>query len=391
MRGKGMLVAIQFPSNCGYAIAPLEETFFEMARTITGDAGAVHFAYRDLQGGWPRTLPPGFANVVRFDARGDDPEQLAFIADYIRRRDIGVVFGFDLPVQAPSYPVLRQAGVHTLVSYWGAPMSSLNRGVKLLIKRMEVRMRRSQPDRYIFESEAMRRTAVWGRGIPLARTEVVPLGVDAERFRPAAATGYAHEAFAIPRERRIIAYAGHLQARKGVDVILRSAVELVVGRGRRDVHFLFLGNRDGEEAELARPYAGGEAAKHITFGGYREDMKDILPACYAGCIASTGWDSFPRSAVEMAACGLPLVASNLQGLAEIIDDGRTGALVPPKDPGALATALERLLDDPGSRDRLGYNARRRVLERYTRAVQLEGLIAGVRRAWGELTPRSSAA
>ena len=382
MQSKGMLVAVQFPVNSGYAIEPLERSFYEMALAITGAPHRVHFAYRNLDGGAPRALPTDFGNVIAFDARSGDAGSLEFIQDYVRLHQIGGLFGFDLPVASPSYAPLRRAGVHTIVSYWGAPMSTLNSGIKLLLKRLDVRLRRHQPDHYVFESRAIQRTAVEGRGIPIERTSVVPLGVDAKRFAPLAEPDWhAHDAFDIPRQRKLIVYSGHMQARKGVDVIIRAAVELIDRRARDDVHFLFLGNKPGEEAPYAPLYRGSRAERHISFGGYRGDLDRILPSCDVGCIASTGWDSFPRSAVEMAACGLPLVVSRLQGLVETVEDGVTGYLVPPGDADGLADRLAELLDAPDLRRRMGEQARRRILRGYTLEVQRHNLIA---RVWEQL-------
>ena len=128
----------------------------------------------------------------------------------MRTHRIDVALGFDQPIRRPGYAALRAGGVRTFVSYWGAPMSSVNHGLMLAFKRLEVLLSsRSGPDHYVFESVAMRRSAVSGRGIPNAKTSVTSLGVDTERFRPAEQpTWYAHDAFGIPRDRRIVYYSG---------------------------------------------------------------------------------------------------------------------------------------------------------------------------------------
>ncbi len=388
----GVLVSVQFPSNCGYAIERLEQVFFAMACALTGSAERVHFAYPDLSGGAPRSLPAGFRNVIRFDARSKDADMHAEIAEYVRRHRIGVVFGFDFPVQAPGYAPLRNAGVHTIVAYWGAPISAPNRGLRLLAKRAEVKLRRLQPDHYIFESEAMRQLATDGRGIGRDHTSVVPLAVDPERHAPAPDGGdyYAHDTFGIPRERRIVLYSGHMSPRKGVAVLLQAARHLVAERGRRDIHFLLLGNREGEAEAYAEYFRDPPMSDQITFGGYRQDIHRIQPGCYLGSIASTGWDSYTLSSVEMASCGLPLVVSNLQGLAETVDPGRTGMLFPAGDSVALANCIEALLDDPVKRDAMGRAARERVLMRHTQEAQIRHLTRIVRRVSARCSQQASA-
>jgi glycosyltransferase involved in cell wall biosynthesis len=255
-------------------------------------------------------------------------------------------------------------------------MSSINRGLKLALKRIEVALTRFGPDHYIFESEAMRETAVLGRGIARSRTSVAYLGVDTSLFRPAARhDDYAHAAFDIPRDRHIVYYSGHMQQRKGVAVIMRAAVHLVEALGVLDVHFLLLGNRPGEEEQYHAIYRGTRAENHVTFGGYRRDVADILRGCSIGTIASTGWDSFTMSSLEIASTGLPLVVSRLQGLTETIEEGVTGHSFPVGDHVALAAVLRRLLADDAMRTSQGAAARERVLRRFTLEHQTRALVA----------------
>jgi glycosyltransferase involved in cell wall biosynthesis len=261
-------------------------------------------------------------------------------------------------------------------------MSSINHGFRLAAKQLQVLLTQAKPDHFIFESEAMRETAVRGRGIPRGRTSVCYLGVDVNRFRPAAdGDDYAHRVFGIPRERKIVYYSGHFEPRKGVAVILNAARELVEERGRRDVHFLLLGNR-GQEAEGYRPLIREtSAAGHVTFGGYRNDVDRIVPTCYVATIASTGWESFTMSALETAASGLPLVASRLQGLAETVEDGVTGYLFPPGEHAVLADRLEMLLDDSQLRSRMSAASRERIMRGFSRDHQIRCLTETVRRVW----------
>jgi glycosyltransferase involved in cell wall biosynthesis len=261
------------------------------------------------------------------------------------------------------------------VSYWGAPMSSPNSGIRLFLKRLEVALTRHKPDHFIFESRAMADAAVNGRGVPARIVSVIPTGVDTDRFRPDLRDcEYAHQAFRIPRDRKIVFYSGHMEERKGVHVVIEAATELVRNRGRRDLHFLLLGNRDGQERQFAPLYVGTEAEEHVTFGGYRLDIDRILRSCYTGVIASTGWDSFPMSSLEMASSGLPLVASKLQGIVEGIEDGTTGYLFTPGDRIALADRIGQLADDDALRARMGVAARDWIMANFSRQLQVERLV-----------------
>jgi glycosyltransferase involved in cell wall biosynthesis len=364
---KGILILFHCGSNTGYAIGPLEHTFYEMAAALSGN---VHFAYPEMTRGPSGALPPDFDRYAIINTASTDPDHHTAVDRYIREHGIDTLFGFDQPVSRPLYRTLRRAGIERFVSYWGAPMSSENGWFKRSVKRLEVALRPDGPDHYIFESHGMAHLATRGRGIPANRVSVVHLGVDTERFRPDLADfGYTYEQLGIPRERRIFFYSGHFEPRKGVGVIMHAANRL----SREDWHLVLCGNK-GDEAAPYKQMLTATARQHVTFAGYRNDLERLLRGCYAGIIASTGWDSFPRSGLEMQASGLPLLASDLIGLRESIDDGVTGALFPTGDADALARAIDHLLRNEPLRDRQSLQARQRIERDFTLAKQLGRLI-----------------
>jgi glycosyltransferase involved in cell wall biosynthesis len=379
MNPKGMLIFFHCGSNTGYAIGRLETVFFEVAQRLTCDTYKIHLGYPSLVGGAPTFVEKSFENIIKFDPADASRENLDTIHNYIRENKIEVAFGFDQPVWRPAYPVMRKAGIRLFVSYWGAPMSSINSGIKLFLKRMEVKLSRNKPDHFIFESKSMADAAVYGRGIESHRVSIIHTGVDTEKFKPALHNDdYAHQIFKIPKNLKIIFYSGHMEERKGVHVIIEAANELIRVRKRNDVHFLFLGNTDGQEKRFAPMYSGTDTEKYITFGGYREDICQILPSCYVGVIASTGWDSFPMSSLEMASSGLPLVASKLQGIVEGIENGKTGYLIEPGDHIDLADKIEQFLDNPDLQKSMGNSAREWILSKFSREKQIDSLTAIMR-------------
>ena len=107
------------------------------------------------------------------------------------------------------------------------------------------------------------------------------------------------------------------------------------------------------DAELARLYGEAEVA--------------VVPSLYEG---------FSLPAIEAMSCGVAVVATTGGALPEVVGrDGETGLLVPPDDPGALAAAIGRLLDDPALRARLGAAGRRRVVSTFTWQVTAAGTTA----------------
>jgi glycosyltransferase involved in cell wall biosynthesis len=293
----------------------------------------------------------------------------------VKQHRIGTLLALDLAPNARFLAAARSAGVNRIVSYWGAPMSGENRGVKLLMKRVEVSvLRRSKPDLFIFESEAMRKLAVRGRGIAARSTAVVHTGVDEQKFTPLPGVSTrAHERLGIPANRHIVVYMGHLSKRKGVHVLMQAMTHIVEVMGRNDVHCLFLGNRDGEQQSFAAHWQSVQ--DQVTFGGYQQDIPQLLAGCSVGCIPSTGWDSFPMSSLEMQSCGLPVVVSDWQGVPETVDAGTTGLVVPTGDVQALARAIVFLIDAPAERERMSIAARRRIEAEFTIEHQVGNLLS----------------
>ncbi|MGQ9424682.1 glycosyltransferase family 4 protein [Gilvimarinus sp. F26214L] len=385
----GILIFFHCESNPGFAAASHEITFYNMARRLVGDPANIHFAYRTTENGRSPTLPEDLVHVFEFDAASRSHEYLSQIEAYVRKHNIQIAFGFDQPVRRLSHKYLRRGGVKHIVSYWGAPMSSLNHGLKLALKKLYVSLCRHRPDHFIFQSEGMRLTATHGQGIPVEATSLVRSGINTERFCPPRGRDwYAHDIFNIDRKRKIVFFSGHMEERKGVDVIIRTAVHLCETLGRTDVHFLLLGNRDGQEKHFLPLYQGTAAEQHITFGGYRHDVPQLLKSCTLGMIASTEWDSFPMSSIEMAATGLPLVVSDLPGLREAVTP-ETGFLYPVGDHESAGAQLRTLLDDEVLRVRMGRAARHRAVTEFSVEQQMLGMEAVVRQVAGHLLPEDT--
>jgi glycosyltransferase involved in cell wall biosynthesis len=381
----GILVFFHCESNTRYAIGRLEVTFAQMAKRLVGSYDRVHFAYPSLDGGISPALPRELVNFVQFDPATRCEAELNSIKEYIRTREIKVAFGFDQPASRLSLGYIRRGGARRIFSYWGASMSGIFEGPRLLTRRLQYLMRRHCPDHYIFESEGMRKSATHGLGVPARRTSVVRLGVDADMFRPQPENAhYAHDILNIGTDKKVIYYSGHMEERKGVHVIVKAAVHACTYLGRDDLHFVFLGNKNGEEKRFDPIYRGTKAEGHIHFCGYRDDIPKFQASAYLAVIATTGWDSHTLTAVEVAASGVPLLVSDLPGIREAVAP-ETGIRFSAGDHVDLASRIATLADDPERRQRMGDAARQRVLTGFTRDHQVAGMEAVVRRVAPEIS------
>jgi starch synthase len=178
---------------------------------------------------------------------------------------------------------------------------------------------------------------------------------------PPADRDEARSALGIPREARVVVWHGRVDLhRKGLDVLVAAWKE--VRRGR-DLRLLLLGS--GRDAKALRELLGGEPGVHWT-GEYVNDREAICRHLAAADVYAfpSRHEGFPVAPVEAMACGLPVVAADAPGVADILED-RAGVVVPVGDAEAFARALRALLDDEASRAELGARARRRVEERFS--------------------------
>jgi glycosyltransferase involved in cell wall biosynthesis len=153
---------------------------------------------------------------------------------------------------------------------------------------------------------------------------------------------------------RYLLFLGRLSSRKGVDLLL-DAYALLAADDR--IPLVLAG--DGEEREaLERQAARLGLSQWVHFAGRvaGERKTYLLQNAYAVVMPSRDWEAFPLVVLEACACALPLIATRIPGLGELVADGRNGWLVEPEAPDALAGALRAALADPTRTAALGRNA-----------------------------------
>jgi glycosyltransferase involved in cell wall biosynthesis len=167
---------------------------------------------------------------------------------------------------------------------------------------------------------------------------------------------------------------GHLRPEKAFEVLVEAAAELCPDRP--DLTVLIAGEGRERAALEALIEARGLAGR-VRLLGARDDVPDLLAALDVA-VCCSDFEGGPLSVMEYMEAGLPVVATDVGGLPELVEEGDTGLLVPPRDPTALAAALNRLLADPGLRGRMGERAREERRRRWDLAVwarRLEALYA----------------
>jgi glycogen synthase len=208
-------------------------------------------------------------------------------------------------------------------------------------------------------------------GVPADRIRTIPSGFDPALFTAA------HEDVFPGAGRPRIAYVGRLAAQKRVDVLVRA-----FGLMREEAHLVVVG--DGPDGRRIRRLAAtSAAADRITLTGFVPHT--AVPAVLASVdllVLPSAYEEMGSVLVEAMAAGLPVVASDVGGIPEVVGHGETGLLVPPGDVPALAAALDRLVASAELRARLAAGARARS-RRYA-WPDLAGQVAEVYdRVWTE--------
>ena len=225
----------------------------------------------------------------------------------------------------------------------------------------------------IVPSHALGRYLIDQFGAPAERLRMIPRGVDLEAF------GFrgveAARSPGTPRAWRI-GIVGRLTPIKGHDVAIR-ALQQLKQSGVRATLCIFGDAPSDKPAlrhELEALAASLDVTEAVQWFGTQQDIPRCLAEMDVAIVPSRYPESFGRSVIEAQAIGVPVVASKLGGLAEVIDDGRTGRLVPPEDPRALAEAIGQLLRDEALRERLVVAARAEVESRYSLTQMVESTL-----------------
>lgn len=227
------------------------------------------------------------------------------------------------------------------------------------------RASRRRVDRYIAVSDAVARALVTDAVDP-GKIVVIPNGVDVARLRTAAQGPLPP---AIPEGIRV-GFIGRLRPVKGCAVFLHAAA--LMSEQRPDISFVIagIGTRAVELKALTRELG---LESRTRFLGYIDPVAPVLSALDVVVVPSLS-EAFGLTAIEALALHVPVVASRVGGLAEVIVDGQTGLLVAPGDAQAIAESVFRLLDDRELGRRLTAAGARLVEERYTAARMIDGYL-----------------
>ncbi len=190
-------------------------------------------------------------------------------------------------------------------------------------------------------------------GVRASKIAVIPNGLDLARFHPQRDDAESRT--------RTVTMVANLRPGKGHDTLIDAAALIL--RRFPDVRFELIG--DGtERASLVERAAQRGVSHAVTFLGHLDDVPARLAQSSIFTLPSES-EAFPNAVLEAMACGLPVVASAVGGVSEVVQHGHTGFLVPPRNPEALADRLCSLLTQPALAATWGARGRELVETRYS--------------------------
>jgi len=326
-----------------------DRTRFSLALGCMRRQGSAEREYGDR--GWSISEYPikGFVSIGA-------GRQMMRLARELHARKPMIMHSYNFYANVFSIPAARLAGVPCIVA------SIRDMGVYLTP--MQLRVQRwvcGLADRVVVNADAVRNWLVED-GYAAGKIHVIRNGARMPVFDKGIARPRVRAGLGIPAAAKVVMMVSRLNPQKGVEHLLESAPAILARVP--DAWFVIVGDVVMESKEREEAYARLLAsraselgvAERVIFTGLRRDIPSLLAASDMSVLPSLS-EGLPNSVIEAMAIGLPVVATEVGGIPELIRQGRSGLLVPPGDTAALAESVIAVLNNPFLSKRLGEAAR----------------------------------
>lgn len=220
-----------------------------------------------------------------------------------------------------------------------------------------------EADRVIVCSESMKNEICSHFNLPADKVDVIPNAIDASKYQIPVDRGAVRQRYGVGWGEKLILCVGRLVPQKGIEYFIR-AIPLIARR-YPEAKYIIVGEGWSRDLLEAEARATGQNQK-IKFTGFASD-KDVIELMTSAdvLIVPSIYEPFGIVALEGMATGVPVVASKVDGLAEVIEHDRTGIFVYPRSPESIAWGIDRVLSDPDHARRLAANAKDKLHKAYS--------------------------
>ncbi len=227
---------------------------------------------------------------------------------------------------------------------------------------------RKLPDGIITTGRAVREHLMTQFDLDARKVVSIPTGVDLDRFQPGRTGGLVRKELGVQDEKPLVGTLAFLRRYKGVDDFVVAAE--LVSRSHPTVRFVVVG--DGpDRPQLEARIRAMKLTDRCLLTGHRDDVPAVLADLDVFALASREGEGLPQALTQAMAMKRPVVATTVGGIPEVVRDGETGLLVPPREPSRLAAAIETLLTDRLLAEKLGQKAHALIRKRYSSKQMLD--------------------
>jgi len=216
-------------------------------------------------------------------------------------------------------------------------------------------------DKIVAVSESIRKDIIKYDGIDSSKILVIPNGIDTERFNPEGNFADIRKGFSIKESDIVLGFVGRVVPTKGLEYLIDALPFLK--KEFKNIKLLITGEGSTME-RLKKKAKENNVHDSIIFTGKRRDIPDIL-SCTDIFVMPSVAEGLPNALLEAMAMGKPIVATEVGGIPEVIKNGHSGLLVPPRNPEALATAIKDLISNEQLAAKMGQAARHIVLDNFS--------------------------
>lgn len=300
-----------------------------------------------------------------------DLATLCDLARLMRERRVAILHTHEFYMNTVGLIASKLTGIPLVATIHGK-----NYYAERLMRRLAYRFLGKFADQIVAVSEDVKSFLANHVGIPMNRIRVVPNGIPVGEEPHHEGLLTLRKSLGLDQHTYVVGTVGSLYPVKGHKYLIDAAVAVV--HRFPDVVFLVVG-RGGLRQELEAQAQHLGVASHIRFLGHREDVTDLLGLFDVFVLPSLS-EGMPLALLEAMAAGVPAVATRVGGVGEVVEDGKTGLLVPPEDGFALAESIVKLLEDRTLARRMG-NCAQEAVDRH---FSLEKMVRAYREIYADL-------
>ncbi|MBU0753839.1 MAG: glycosyltransferase family 4 protein [Planctomycetes bacterium] len=230
-------------------------------------------------------------------------------------------------------------------------------------------------DRYIAISHAIREVMIRDK-IPAEKISVVHSGIDLSRFEGIQGRSTLRKEFGLKEDTPVVGTVAHFAWHKGIEFLVEAAIAIRKKIPNVKIFLIGEGKLEGRIRDLVDKL---DLHETIVFTGFRKDIPQVLDFLDLFVMPSV-LEGLCTSILDALSSRLPVIGSEVGGIPEIIEHEKTGLLVPPRDPQALAAAVVRLLEDRALAQRLAQAGRQKVEKQFS----IQSMVIGNRKVYEKL-------